>query len=59
MEFYVLLQDILKRYPERINEDNRFIELAIPNKEVKYIFRTKIKKWFYEMIKGENLNKVL
>lgn len=37
-------------------EDKRIIEIAIPNKEVKYIFRTKILKWFNEKIKAENLS---
>ena len=47
----------LKKVSEIINSmGDKFIKLAIPNKEVKYIFRTKIKKWFYEMIKGENLD---
>ena len=55
---FMFFTGYFKKISERINEvDDRFIELAIPNKEVKYIFRTKIKKWFYEMIKGENLDK--
>ena len=55
---FMFFTGYFKKVSERINEiDDRFIELAIPNKEVKYIFRTKIKKWFYEMIKGENLDK--
>ncbi|AWI03513.1 hypothetical protein [Clostridium drakei] len=37
-------------------EDNRYIELSIPNREVKYIFRTKILKWFEEKIKTKDLS---
>ena len=42
-----------KKISERMDEDTqeKFIELAIPNLEVKYIFRTKILKWFNERIK--------
>lgn len=32
-----------------------FAELAIPNKEVKYIFRQKIQKWFRERLKGRDM----
>ena len=37
-----------KKISERIDENTqeKFVELAIPNLEVKYIFRTKILKWF-------------
>ena len=48
-----------KKVSEKINSiGERFIKLAIPNKEVKYIFKTKIEKWFKEMIKGENLDEL-
>ena len=33
------------------NTQETFVELAIPNLEVKYIFRTEILKWFNEQIK--------
>lgn len=39
-------------------KDNKFIELAIPNKEVKYIFRTKILKWFEQNIKTRDFTKM-
>ena len=38
------------------NTQEKFVELAIPNLEVKYIFRTKILKWFNEKIKSEDLS---
>ncbi len=34
--------------------DIHYVELKIPNKEVKYIFRTKILTWFHEKIKQED-----
>lgn len=39
---------------ERTNQ--KFLELAIPNREVKYIFRTKILFWFREKIEGKDLS---
>ncbi len=54
---FMFFTGYFKKISERVDrEDNRFIELAIPNKEVKYIFRTKILKWFNEKIKTENLS---
>jgi hypothetical protein len=46
-----------KKVSERMDEeDNRYVELSIPNREVKYIFRTKILKWFEEKIKTKDLS---
>ncbi len=46
-----------KKVSERMDEeDNRYIELSIPNREIKYIFRTKILKWFEEKIKAKDLS---
>lgn len=38
------------------NTGQRFIKLEIPNKEVKYIFITKIKSWLDERIENENFD---
>lgn len=35
-------------------QDKQFVELMIPNKEVKYIFRTKILGWFEEKVKAKD-----
>ena len=40
------------------NTQQRFVQLAIPNLEVKYIFRTKILKWFNEQIKLTDMSKL-
>ena len=40
------------------NTQETFVELAIPNLEVKYIFRTKILKWFNEQIKLYDMTKM-
>lgn len=56
---FMFFTGYFKKVSEKINSiGDRFIKLAIPNKEVKYIFRTKIEKWFKEMIKGENLDEL-
>lgn len=48
---FMFFTGYFKKINERISEENiRYIELAIPNEEVKYIFRTKVLKWFNEQI---------
>lgn len=37
-------------------EDNRYLSLAIPNREVKYIFRSKVLKWFENKVKTKDLS---
>lgn len=41
---------------EKINQ--KYIELKIPNEEVKYIFRTKVLKWFEQNIKTRDFTKM-
>ena len=56
---FMFFTGYFKKVSERVDEEeNRFIELAIPNKEVKYIFKTKILKWFNEKIKLCNMTKL-
>ena len=38
------------------NTNQIFFQLAIPNKEVKYIFRTKVLSWFHEKIEERDLS---
>lgn len=54
---FMFFTGYFKKIGERMDEEeNRFMQLAIPNKEVKYIFRTKILKWFDQKIKAEDLS---
>ena len=55
---FMFFTGYFKKISERMNENTqeKFVELAIPNLEVKYIFRTKILKWFNEKIKSEDLS---
>ena len=45
---------VSKRMEEETNQ--QFLELAIPNREVKYIFRTKILSWFREKVEEKDLS---
>ncbi len=55
---FMFFTGYFKKISERIEDDARYLELAIPNKEIKYIFREKILKWFNAKIKAEDLSKV-
>lgn len=39
--------------------ENHFVELTIPNKEVKYIFRTKILSWFQKKVKEKDRTRLM
>ena len=41
---------------EWMKQDKHYLELSIPNREVKYIFRTKILKWFENKVKAKDLS---
>lgn len=41
-----------------MDEESKFIELTIPNKEVKYIFKNKILKWFKDKIKARDFSQM-
>ncbi|MFD3157972.1 AAA family ATPase [Haloimpatiens sp. FM7330] len=56
---FMFFTGYFKKVTERMDiEDNHFITLKIPNKEVKYIFRTKILKWFHDKVKVKDLSKM-
>jgi hypothetical protein len=56
---FMFFTGYFKKVSERMDEeDNRYIELSIPNRDVKYIFRTKILKWFEEKVKTKDLNRM-
>lgn len=49
-----------KKVNEYVDEktNQRYIELKIPNHEVKYIFRTKVLKWFEQNIKNRDFSEL-
>lgn len=56
---FMFFTGYLKKVSERMdNEDKRYLELSIPNREVKYIFRTKVLKWFEDKVKAKDLSKL-
>jgi hypothetical protein len=56
---FMFFTGYFKKVNERIDETNqKYVELEIPNEEVKYIFRTKILKWFHDKVKTKDLSKL-
>ena len=57
---FMFFTGYFKKISERMDENTQesFVELAIPNLEVKYIFRTKVLKWFNEQIKLYDMTKM-
>lgn len=56
---FMFFTGYFKKVNERMdNEDTHYLEFGIPNKEVKYIFKSKILKWFQDKVKARDLNKM-
>ncbi|WP_252249698.1 AAA family ATPase [Clostridium sp. MIL1] len=56
---FMFFTGYFKKVSERMDEeDNHYITLKIPNKEVKYIFKNKILKWFHDKVKVKDLSKM-
>ena len=54
---FMFFTGYFKKVNERIDETNqKYLELKIPNEEVKYIFRTKVLKWFENKVKVRDLS---
>lgn len=54
---FMFFTGYFKKVNERIDETNqKYLELKIPNQEVKYIFRTKVLKWFENKVKAKDLS---
>ncbi|WP_252229923.1 MULTISPECIES: AAA family ATPase [unclassified Clostridium] len=54
---FMFFTGYFKNVSERMDEeDNHYITLKIPNKEVKYIFKNKILKWFHDKVKVKDLS---
>lgn len=52
---FMFFTGYFRKIREWMDDEIIYAELAIPNKEVKYIFRQKIQKWFRERLKGRDL----
>ena len=55
---FMFFTGYFKKVKETMDEESKFIELAIPNKEVKYIFKNKILKWFKDKIKARDFSQM-
>jgi hypothetical protein len=55
---FMFFTGYFKKVNERLDDDIRYLEIAIPNREIKYIFKEKVLKWFNAKIKAEDLSKV-
>jgi hypothetical protein len=54
---FMFFTGYFKKVSERIDKTNqKYLTLEIPNEEVRYIFRTKVLKWFGEKIKAKDLS---
>ena len=54
---FMFFTGYFKKINERMDsEDKRYLELSIPNREVKYIFRTKVLSWFHDKVKSNDLS---
>ena len=56
---FMFFTGYFKKINERMDsEDKRYLELSIPNREVKYIFRTKVLRWFQDKVKAKDLSRL-
>ena len=57
---FMFFTGYFRKVGERIDDRTKqlYVELTIPNEEVKYIFRTKILGWFDEKVKARNRSKL-
>ena len=56
---FMFFTGYFRKVSERVDvADNHYVELRIPNREVKYIFRTKILGWFDEQVKARDRSKL-
>lgn len=56
---FMFFTGYFKKVGERMSETNqKYLSLKIPNEEVKYIFRTKVLKWFHDKVKVKDLSKM-
>lgn len=56
---FMFFTGYFRKVSERMDaEDKRYVELSIPNREVKYIFRNKILGWFDERVKERDRSKL-
>ena len=53
---FLFFTGYLKQIGRRLESDIQYMELAIPNLEVRYIYKNTILSWFDEMLNGKDLS---
>ncbi len=53
---FLFFTGYLKKVKERMQMDSIYISLAIPNAEVRYIYRSTIMEWFNRQVRQENFS---
>ena len=53
---FLFFTGYLKKISERQEEEIRYVEFAIPNSEVRYIYKTTVLRWFEEKIENKDLS---
>jgi len=55
---FMFFTGYFRKIREWMIETTIYAELAIPNKEVKYIFEQKVQKWFRDRLKGRDMQRL-
>lgn len=53
---FLFFTGYLKKISEKQIDEIRYIEMAIPNSEVRYIYRRTVMRWFEELVKRKDLS---
>lgn len=55
---FLFFTGYLKKVSMRMSDDSRYIKMAIPNREVRYIYTHTIRSWFQDAIKTRDLSEL-
>lgn len=55
---FLFFTGYLKKVSEKMDGEIRYIEMAIPNSEVRYIYKRTILRWFEEQVEQEDLSEL-
>lgn len=56
---FMFFTGYFRKVSERVDEDNmRYLTLAVPNEEIRYLFKNKVKMWFDAQIKERDLSRL-
>lgn len=53
---FLFFTGYLKKLSEKQEEEIRYVEMGIPNSEVRYIYKTAVLRWFEEQIEQQDLS---